>query len=204
MTLSTPLEDLIAPDKAQVLTVLHRAGQPLSGRTIAALTGTVSQSTTSRLLSDLVRRGLVDKVPGGYELNRDHLSYRAIEALVDVRAELGRRVMHDVAGWRHPPQAVIMFGSSARHEETLDSDIDLLVVRPTAVAFDDPDWAMNVADLSLNVGRWCGAPCQVLEYTRDELIDLNRAGDPLIASLVRDGVVLTGIRLDELLVTSGR
>ena len=67
MTLSRPLEDLIAPDKALVLTVLERAGQPLTGRMIAALTGTVSQSTTSRLLIELGSRGLVMKVPGGYD-----------------------------------------------------------------------------------------------------------------------------------------
>ena len=46
-------------DYFYVLTVLERTGQPLTGRTIAALTGTVSQSTTSRLLIQLGQRGLV-------------------------------------------------------------------------------------------------------------------------------------------------
>lgn len=80
-----------------ILTVLERTGQPLTGRTIAALTGTVSQSTTSRLLIELGRAGLVVKVPGGYEINRDHLAYRALESLLGARDELQRRVAQDVA-----------------------------------------------------------------------------------------------------------
>ena len=196
MTLTNPLEDLISPEKALILTVLERTGQPLTGRTIAALTGTVSQSTTSRLLIGLGEHGLVVKVPGGYELNRDHLSYRAIEALLGARDELQRRVAKDVNAWDSPPLSVILFGSAARRQDTARSDIDLLVVRPTTMSFDDPGWAMNVANLSERVSRWCGSPCEVLEYSPDELAELTRTDDPLIASLLRDGITFAGADLD--------
>lgn len=199
MTLSSPLEDLISPEKALILTVLERTGQPLTGRTIAALTGTVSQSTTSRLLIQLGQRGLVMQVPGGYELNRDHLSYRAIEALLGARDELQRRVREDVNAWDSPPLSVILFGSAARRQDTPGSDIDLLVVRPTTVSFDDQRWAMNVANLTERVSRWCGSPCEVLEYSPDELAELTRIDDPLIASLIRDGITFVGADLDTLL-----
>ena len=199
MTLSNPLNDLVSPEKALILTVLERTGQPLTGRTIAALTETVSQSTTSRLLIELGQHGLVVKVPGGYELNRDHLSYRAIEALLGARDELQRRVAQDVNAWDSPPLSVILFGSIARRQDTPGSDIDLLVVRPSTVSFDDPGWAMNVANLSERVSRWCGSPCEVLEYSIDELEELTRTGDPLIASLIREGVTFAGADLDALL-----
>ncbi len=201
MTLSRPLEDLISPDKALILTVLERTSQPLSGRTIATLTGTVSQPTTSRLLIELGQHGLVVKVPGGYELNREHLSYRAIETLLGARDELKRRVAEDVAVWEAPPLSVVLFGSAARRQETLDSDIDLLLVRPATVLFGDERWAMNVANLSERVGRWCGSPCEVLEYSPDELAELRRAADPLIASLIHDGILFAGVSLDTLLGT---
>lgn len=199
MTLSNPLEGLVSPEKALILTVLERTGQPLTGRTIAALTGTVSQSTTSRLLIELGQHGLVVKVPGGYELNRDHLSYRAIEALLGSGDELQRRIAKDVNAWNWPPLSVILFGSAARRQDTLGSDIDLLVVRPTTVSFDDQRWAMNVANLSERVSRWCGSSCEVLEYSPDELAELMRNDDPLIASLIRDGITLAGADLDTLL-----
>ncbi len=196
--LSNPLEALISPERALILTVLERTGQPLSGRTIAALTGTVSQSSTSRLLIELGQHGLVVKVPGGYELNRDHLSYRAIEVLLGARDELQRRVAQDVNGWDSPPLSVILFGSAARRQDTPGSDIDLLVVRPATVSFDDQRWATNVANLSERVSRWCGSPCEVLEYSRDELAELTRTDDPLIGSLIRDGIKFVGADLDTL------
>jgi predicted nucleotidyltransferase len=199
MTLSKPLEDLISKDMAMILTVLERTGQPLTGRTIASLTGTVSQPTTSRLLLELVRRGLVLKVPGGYEINRDHLAYRAVAALLGARDELQRRVAHEVDGWDLQPVSVVLFGSAAREQETLDSDIDLLVVRPKVVPFDDPGWANNVARLAERVGRWCGSPCEVLEYSTEELAKLKRLDDPLITSLLRDGITFAGDHLDTLL-----
>ena len=199
MTLSKPLEDLVSEDMAMILTVLERTGQPLTGRTIASLTGTVSQPTTSRLLLELVRRGLVLKVPGGYEINRDHLAYRAVAALLGARDELQRRVAHEVDGWDLQPVSVVLFGSAAREQETLDSDIDLLVVRPKVVPFDDPVWAQNVAKLAERVGRWCGSPCEVLEYSTEELAKLKRLDDPLITSLLRDGITFAGDHLDTLL-----
>jgi len=198
MTLSRPLEDLVPHAMAMILTVLERTGQPLTGRTIASLTGTVSQPTTSRILLELVRRGLVLKVPGGYEINRDHLAYRAVAALAGARDELQRRVAHDVAGWDTPPVSVVLFGSAARQEETPDSDIDLLVVRPAAVSFDDPGWASNVANLSERVARWCGSACEVLEYSTEELAELERMADPMIGSLLRDGILFAGEQLDAL------
>lgn len=196
MTLSRPLEDLIAPDTARILAVLERTGQPLTGRTIAALTGTVSRSTVNRQLAELVRRGLVVKVPGGYEINRDHLAYQAVVVLLNARDELRRRVAEDVTGWETPPVSVVLFGSVARGQESLDSDIDILLVRPTSVPADDRRWSSNVADLSYRIGRWCGAACETLEYSPDELAELRRGDDPLVASLLRDGITLSGAELD--------
>lgn len=101
--------------------------------------------------------------------------------------------------WDSPPLSVILFGSAARRQDTPGSDIDLLVVRPTTVSFDDQRWAMNVANLSERVSRWCGSPCEVLEYSPDELAELTRIDDPLIASLIRDGITFVGADLDTLL-----
>ncbi len=199
--LTNPLDALVAPHKALVLKVLEQAGQPLSGRTIAALTGTVSQPTVSRILIELGQHGLVAKVPGGYELNRDHLSYRALQLLFGARDQLRGRVADDVASWESHPVSVVLFGSTARQQEMRDSDIDLLVVRPAAVPFDDPRWAADVANLAERVNRWSGSACEVLEYAPDELDELMEVGDPLVTALRRDGITFAGADLDELLET---
>jgi predicted nucleotidyltransferase len=201
MLLNHPLEVLLPPDRAEVLTVLARAGQPLSGRTIAKLTDTVSQPTTARLLSRFVRNGLVHKVPGGYVLNRDHLAYGAIAALLEAQADFTARVAHAVAGWTHPPITVALFGSAARGTAGQDSDLDLLLVRPTEISSDDATWALDVAALSEQVQGWVGMPCEVLEYSTTELAELVAAEDPLVESLRRDAVTLTGRQVREVLAS---
>jgi predicted nucleotidyltransferase len=197
--LSAPLETLVAPDRARVLTVLVRAGQPLSGRTIATLTGSVSQPTVARLLRSLTHDGLVRRVPGGYELNREHLAYGAVELLLDAPSLLARRIAAEVSTWGHPPVTVALFGSTARGHAGPDSDVDLLVVRPSEIDADDEVWAACVATLTERVHDWTGAPCEILEYDPDELAVLDRAGDPLVEAILRDGVTLTGIPLPQVL-----
>ena len=198
MYLNHPIEALASPDKARVLTVLCRAGLPLSGHMIAALTGSVSQSTVSRLLAAFTRSGLVLQVPGGYVINREHLAYRAVEALLDSKDELGRRVRIAVAAWSDVPVAVVLFGSTARGEAGPSSDVDLLIVRPLDVAVDDRHWAHAVATLAEHVQLWTGSACDVLEYDPVELERLTRGGDPLVDALLRDGVTLAGSDLHQI------
>jgi predicted nucleotidyltransferase len=199
MYLNDPIEVLASPDKARVLTVLFRAGLPLSGRTIAALTGSVSQPTVSRLLAAFTRSGLVVRVPGGYVINREHLAYRAVEALLDSSSELRRRVEMAVAVWRDAPVAVVLFGSMARGEAGTSSDFDVLIVRPLDVAVDDRQWAEDVAALAEHVQLWTGTACDVLEYDPAELEQLTRAGDPLVDALLSDGVTLAGSDLRQII-----
>ena len=199
MDLSRPIEALASPHNARVLTVLCRAGQPLSGHTIAALTGSVSQPTVSRLLVALTRSGLVARVPGGYVVNREHLAYRAIDALLESSSELRRRVDTAVATWRDEPVAVVLFGSTARGEAGPSSDIDVLIVRPLNVAVDDRQWAHDVATLTEQVQLWTGTACNVLEYDPAELEHLARADDPLVDALLRDGVTLAGSDLRQVM-----
>ncbi len=192
MYLNHPIEALASADRARLLTVLYRAGLPLSGRMIAALTDSVSQPTVSRLLVNLVRTGLVLQVPGGYMINREHLAYQAVETLLDSTAEFGRRVSEAVAGWNTEPVSVVLFGSTARGEASPASDIDVLIVRPLDTAADDQQWADDVAMLAERVQLWTGAACEVLEYDPAELEQLTREGDPLVDALRLDGITLAG------------
>ena len=198
------LETLVSPAQARVLAVLSRAGQPLTGRTIARLTEDVSQSTVSRLLLDLQHAGLVLKVPGGYVMNREHLAYVALESLLDAPQELQRRVAGAVGGWATPPVSVVLFGSTARRSAGRTSDVDVLILRPPDIDATDEAWALNVSLLAEQVGRWWGAPCEVLEYTPGELVELHETSDPLIESLLRDGVTVSGLDLPSVLAAASR
>jgi hypothetical protein len=110
--------------------------------------------------------------------------------------ELGARARGTLALW--------LFGSAARGEGTADSDIDLLVVRPSTIDGDDPTWRRQLDGLADRVSAWSGNDCQILEYTSGELIALVDVDDPLIEVLLREAIALVGRPPQEALRTTRR
>lgn len=87
--------------------------------------------------------------------------------------------------WDPRPMAVWLFGSAARGEVTLDSDIDLLIV--TSVPVDQLSEQIGV--LADHVHHWTGNACNPLLYAADEVTDA-----PIFHEILQDGVCLAGDR----------
>ncbi|CAB4894041.1 unannotated protein [freshwater metagenome] len=204
MHLGRPLTSLIAGAPGEILTVLSRTEQPLTGRTIAALSdGRVSQAGVSRAIGGLVDAGVVVAVPAGramlYSLNRDHVAASALTNLASLREVLLERIRVALKTWNPQPIAVAAFGSFGRGEGGPMSDVDLIIIRPDRVVADDASWAEQVQQLSSSVCLWSGNSCDVLEYTRAELKRLVRVKDPLVGSLATGLLDLAGESLGPLL-----
>ncbi len=172
MNLQRPFQVVAPTLDGDVLTLLARADRPLTGRAIARESGG-SHGGVQRALEHLVAEGIVTRERAGraflYRLNRDHLAARWIEGLASLRLELIERLRQTVATWRVPADAVVLFGSAARNEAGQRSDIDLLVIRPTRVDYDDPAWREQVRTLESAAATWTGNDARVLEYAADEL-----------------------------------
>jgi DNA-binding transcriptional ArsR family regulator len=204
MNLAHPLSDLVPGAAGAILQRLAMTTEGLTGHQIADLSaGAVSQSGVSRALGRLVRSGLVEVQPVGranlYRLNRDHVLAPAIVGGAEAVDTLLERITESVKAWPLVPDAVWVFGSVARGQGGSDSDVDLLLVRPSEVPLDDARWADQTARLLADVAAWSGNECGLLEYTVDELSDLADAADPLADSLRSDAVALVGRRPAELL-----
>lgn len=156
-----------------------------------------------RALEHLVAEGIVSRERAGraflYRLNRDHLAAPWIEGLASLRLELIARLRQAVASWQLPPDASVLFGSAARGEAGRESDIDLLVIRPSTVDPDDPIWQEQVSTLRSAASAWTGNDARVLEYGADEL---DRA-EPVLDTAAAEGVELSG-SLRKLLRTARR
>lgn len=152
----------------------------------------------SHVLHSLAASGLVDTTPAGrailFSINRDHLLYEAVAGLASARQQLWSRMDEHVRGWRHPPEAVVVFGSAARGAGDTGSDIDLLVVRPDDVAESDPAWQADVEDLVTWTTRWTGNTVDMLLYSPRELQALARDGERVLAEIRRDGRFIVGAR----------
>lgn len=205
--MSSPLRTLLPSASAEVLAVLAGTSEELTGNAIAAVAdGRVSQTGANKALKRLVASGVVLARPAGssilYSLNRNHVAAGAVLELAALRTTFLQRVSDAVAVWKPPAVSVVLFGSVARGEAGLASDIDLLVVRPDSVAAVDLAWERQVDELTVSVHRWTGNPCEILEYGESELAALISAGDSLVDNLRNDGIAVAGASPRSLL--SGR
>lgn len=198
MDVSNPISCVVPSAHGPVLAVLAATTTPLTGRKIAELSHPrVSQAHVARILRELTDTGLVERTPAGssslYVLNREHLAAGAVESLTTLRQQLWARIVEHAGAWAEPPVAVIVFGSAARGDGDVASDIDLLVVRPADVGDDDPTWHAAVTDLASRVTRWTGNPCEVLDRSESELAGMSADGERLLTEIRRDGRAVVGL-----------
>ena len=183
--------------------VLARTTRGLSGREVARLSPRGSQRGVLAALERLVDQGLVTRAEAGasfqYTLNREHLAAPAVEVITGMRATLWERLRGAVEEWDLPAVHVSVFGSAARGEGDVASDIDLLVVRSDVRDPEDARWQAQLAELADRVRSWTGNHAGIAELA---VADLPRLADeqPTLADNLRaDSITLTGPAVTELM-----
>jgi predicted nucleotidyltransferase len=171
-----------------VYAALSSTNDPMTLGDVHRLTEGASKSGVRTVLLRMVASGLVDLVPGGYRLNREHLAAGPIEALASLNGELTKRIRADVDSWEPQPLLVGLYGSAARRDGNERSDIDLLIIGDVDSLGDS---AMQLADL---VERWTGNPAQVVLKSPTEIERLRRAEEPIVGSWAQDLVEISGTR----------
>ncbi len=179
-----------------VLDVLARSTKPRTGREVAKLGGR-SQDATQRVLDRLVLHGLVLRRDAGrarvYELNRDHVAAEPISQLTELRSRLFQRLRGGFALWQLLPFHVSIFGSAARGDGGVNSDVDIFLVRPGDVPEDDDKWRGQVAALADQVFEWTGNHAGIAEVSESELEWLRRERPAIVESIKADGVDVFGL-----------
>lgn len=190
--------------QGRVLAVLAEATGELNLRTIARLAG-VSPAQASRVLPGLVELGVVERreVPPSslFRLECEHVAARALLLLArsteTVLAEIGGRA----AELPIPPQGVIVFGSLARGDAGVDSDVDVAVIRPSGIDEDDEDWVASIEEWRRGIRRLTGNAVEVLEVGAEDLG--GKLHDPLWQDICRYGRVVYGSALDDAVMCRG-
>ena len=116
--LSDPTRALTPTLDGPVLSVLAKAGHPLTVGEIAQQAARGSEIGIRRSVARLVEQGLVTATQMGrnlvHELNRDHVAAPAAALLADLRLELWKRLRDTLSGWAEKPVHAAVFGSAAR------------------------------------------------------------------------------------------
>lgn len=215
MDLSKPLAIITPTVDAAVLTVLAGARTAFTGRQIHQIAGQHSERGVRDALQRLCAQGIVSRERVGasnlYVLNRAHLAARYIEGLVGLRAELISRSGETLAKWEVLPVFGAMFGSAARGDMRVDSDIDLFIVRPKGVDADDLRWVGQLSDLASLVTGWTGNDARILELSEDEVRIGLVSGERVLVDIKEQGIVffgetsfLTGRRSQKGIARSGK
>ena len=82
------------------------------------------------------------------------------------------------------PQRLILFGSRARGDERRDSDVDQLIVAPSA----EPRWRRAVPVYRALAGL--GVPKDIVWWTPEEIAEWRGVKTHFINTVLREGIVL--------------
>jgi predicted nucleotidyltransferase len=186
MLFGEPFGGVISGVRGAVLGALLRTDAQLTGRQVHALVSDeYSLWTVQGALRTLAQLGLVRTQTigraGVHTVNEDHVSMAPLRALLDPIAMLTDTV-RDAVG--DEVQTVILFGSIARGEAHIDSDVDLAVIAPA-------DWDGRT-DLEDAVRTRLGNACDVLVFTLEDFTRLPGTGEPVVREILTDGVALLG------------
>lgn len=188
MFFGEPFGGVIPGARGAVLAVLLRTGEPMTGRQIHGLVSDdYSLWSVQEALKALTRLGLVESHTigraGVHTINDGHAFVAPLRALVDpiaaLKAAIGQVIDAEV-------RAVILFGSIARGDPSVDSDIDLAVIAA-------PIWDKRV-ELQDTVRTRLGNDCDVLLFTEPEFRQRGAEGEPVVGDIVRDGIALVGTK----------
>ena len=182
-----PILSITGGLEGAVLEVLAGTNTPLPLGNIHRLVGFASKSGVRKALLRLSVGGLVQVLPGGYLLNREHLAIDAIITLSTLRSELFRRMAREISSWRPAVALAGVYGSAARGDGDEESDVDVLIVADRL----DSDLLGRLSQL---VGEWTGNDCQIVHLTKQGLAKARQAREPLFDVWREELTVLVGDR----------
>lgn len=186
MDVSQPVRAVIPSLEGPVLMLLSGSTTPLSLSEITRMADAGSTSGVRKALVRLTGQGVVDRVPGGYLLNREHLAASAVCELAALRSQFAQRLAAFADGLPEGPALMGLFGSYARRDGDSNSDIDVLLVTDSAAV---ADCAGELAD---HVRRWTGNSCHVVVLSTADVARMRAEREPILAEWRQDVVVVTG------------
>jgi predicted nucleotidyltransferase len=180
-----------APSHVAILRALQDAAEGMSGRQVARQAG-INHQTCAVALGRLEELGVILRRGAGqsqlFQLNRTH---RIVQDLLlplfrqerEVYPRVLQRVGELVSG---RCMRALVFGSVARGEERRDSDLDLLLIAGGPGQSGAARQA--AADVRAAIGREWGLRANPIVLTERAVAERRARQDPLIASILLDGV----------------
>lgn len=193
MQIQHPFATVSAGVDGEILAVLARVESAFTVGDLQLLIPGRSAAGIRKSVRRLVTQGSVtDMLSGrthGYQLNREHVAAPAIIALAGLEDTLHQRIRNAIADWVEAPLYVAIFGSAARGDMSVSSDIDIVLIRPNDA--NDDTFQAQTSDLATRVRAWTGNDTRPLTYAQLEIVGMANS-DPVLASIAAEGRPLIG------------
>ena len=193
MRLQHPFEIITPTLDGEILSVLAGADDWFSVNTIHELLSHRSDEGIRKTLKRLVSVGIADELGAGraflYRLNRDHLGAEAIIVIARLKQLFYTKLTEMFLAWEIQPRYVALFGSAARAQMNLESDVDILFVQPDDAI--EHVWDEQINQLVLTASRWIGNEIRPLLYTESDVRTLGTS-EPVFEFISTEGIPLLG------------
>ena len=199
MQLNKPFATVTPTLDGDVLAVLASADVTFTVSEVQRILANASGEGIRKVLSRLTVQGVVlhDQVgrTRTYRLNPEHLANEAIMSLSRLHSSFLARLEDHVGAWGDMLLYAAVFGSAATGRMTLDSDIDVLLVRGSA-AGDDEDvvWEQRLTELARRITAWTGNDGRIVEYDESGFRAAAATGEPLFDDVSKQGLTVAGSR----------
>ncbi len=190
MRLDSPLSIITPTIDAGILQVLAGAQTGFTASQIKSiLPDKGSLAGVRNALARLTAQGIVTQEPVGnlylYRLNRHHLAARSIIELSNLKSILVERIRDDILRWKVAPKYAALFGSAARNDMSISSDIDIFFAVSDNADFQTVE--DEVYGLSQKITQWTGNDARPLIFRAREIHQ-----EPIIDEILRDAIPLCG------------
>jgi predicted nucleotidyltransferase len=187
-----PVEAVVPGVRGSVLGVLTRVETDLTIRTVSRLAG-------ATVIAELVSLGMVTRRDAGSSalvgLERENEGVRAVLGLAQVGERVMERLRDSAQDIAPQPASLIVFGSFARGDARLTSDLDVLAVRPIGLFPDDAAWLDSLGKWESKARQIVGNPVHMLVVSKEEVPGLMRRRSGPWRAIAADGITLVGSSL---------
>lgn len=186
--------------RVDVLRVLWWSQNPLTAADISRHAN-LTYPAAAAVLDHLVELGVVGRSPAGrghaHWLIRENEYVRAFVDPVfrDETAMPDRLEDHLRSLFGDSVLSLVLFGSYARGDQTIESDVDVIAIAHSAD--EKKRLERDMHNTVRNFSQHWGAPLSVITYDPAEAADLESRAPQLYDSLRNDGVVVSGLAVWE-------
>lgn len=189
-----------APSAVSVLRELSIRNTGLTGRELARITNLTPQ-TAHNALANLEALNIVDRITAGrshyFTLNRKHyLNKRIIENLYKDEREYVNSIFESIKkNIGKESVSLILFGSVARKDETVESDLDLCIVyqgRKTLIE-------EKVSSLRENLYKEFGITLAPFYITEREFKSRAKSKKPPVNNIIKEGEIISGKSINRII-----